>query len=204
MTKWNQCILEKFYCVPNHSVISNSLRPCRLLPARLLCLWTPPGKNTGEVLAILPILEKCCHFLLQVIFLTQGSNFSLLCLLHYQAGSLPAESLGKPGKKFSVPCIISLWSASNSAAVVVNNWHTSSQISISRPCWVTQIFIKRSFTDPWKCAILKHKISKKNENVNNTTYRLYCVCPEIHMLKSLSPVLHNVAVLVNAVFIEVN
>ena len=118
--------------------------------------------------------------------------------------SVPAESLGKPGKKFEVPCIIPLWSASNSAAVVVNNWHTSSQISISRPCWVTQIFIKRSFTNPWKCAILKHKISKKNENVSNISYGLYCVCPEIHMLKSLSPVLHNVAVLVNAVFIEVN
>ena len=32
---------------------------------RLLCPWDPPGKNTGVG----------CHFLLQGIFLTQGSHF---------------------------------------------------------------------------------------------------------------------------------
>ena len=36
----------------------------RLKPARLLCPWDSPGKNTGVV----------CHFLLQGIFPTQGSN----------------------------------------------------------------------------------------------------------------------------------
>ena len=36
-----------------------------------------------------------CHFLLQGIFPTQGSNPRLLCLLHWQAGSLP---LAPPGK----------------------------------------------------------------------------------------------------------
>ena len=30
------------------------------------------------------------------IFPTQGSNPSLICLLHWQAGSLPAEPLEKP------------------------------------------------------------------------------------------------------------
>ena len=35
--------------------------------ARLLCPWDLPDKNTG----------MCCHFLLQGIFLTQGSNPSL-------------------------------------------------------------------------------------------------------------------------------
>ena len=39
---------------------------------RLRCLWDVPGKNTGVG----------CHFLLQAIFPTQGSNLSLLCLLH--------------------------------------------------------------------------------------------------------------------------
>ena len=29
-----------------------------------------------------------CHFLFQGIFLTQGSNLCLLCLLHWQADSL--------------------------------------------------------------------------------------------------------------------
>ena len=40
-------------------------------PARL-CPWDSPGKNTGVG----------CHFLLQGIFLTQGSNVRLSCLLH--------------------------------------------------------------------------------------------------------------------------
>ena len=39
---------------------------------RLLCPWDFPGKNTGVG----------CHFLLQRIFLTQGSNPCLLHLLH--------------------------------------------------------------------------------------------------------------------------
>ena len=39
-----------------------------LYPARLLCSWNSPGKNTGV----------CCHSLLQGIFLTQGSNLGLL------------------------------------------------------------------------------------------------------------------------------
>ena len=44
-----------------------------------------PGKNT----------EVGCHFLFQGIFPTQGSNQHLLCLLHWQVGSLPQESPGK-------------------------------------------------------------------------------------------------------------
>ena len=50
-------------------VMSDSVQPFGLLPTRLLCSWDSPGKNT----------EVGCHFLLQGIFLTQGSN---LCLLH--------------------------------------------------------------------------------------------------------------------------
>ena len=46
-----------------------------------------PGKNTGVG----------CHFLLQEIFLTQGLNRHLLCLLHWQMDSL---SLAPPGKPF--------------------------------------------------------------------------------------------------------
>ena len=49
----------------------------------LLCLWNCPGKNTGVG----------CHFLLQGIFPTQGLN---LCLLHWQADSLPLNYVGSP------------------------------------------------------------------------------------------------------------
>ena len=45
-----------------------------------------PDKNTGVG----------CHALLQEIFLTQGSNPSFLCLLHWQADSLPLVPPGKP------------------------------------------------------------------------------------------------------------
>ena len=53
------------------SVMSSSLQPHGLQPARLLCLRYSPGKNTGAG----------CHALLQGIFPTQGSNPCLLCLL---------------------------------------------------------------------------------------------------------------------------
>ena len=53
----------------SHSVMSDSLRPHGLSPTRLLCPWHFPGKSTGV----------SCHFLLQGIFPTQGSN---PCLLH--------------------------------------------------------------------------------------------------------------------------
>ena len=48
------------------------------VPARLLCPWDFPGKNTGAG----------CHFQLQGTFLTQRSNPRLLLLLHWEAGSL--------------------------------------------------------------------------------------------------------------------
>ena len=46
-----------------------------------------PGKNTGVG----------CHALLQGIFLTQGSNPCVLCLLQWQMGSSPLVPPGKPG-----------------------------------------------------------------------------------------------------------
>ena len=48
-------------------------------PTRLLCPWGSLAKNTGV----------SYHALLQGIFLTQGSNPCLLCLVHWQADSLP-------------------------------------------------------------------------------------------------------------------
>ena len=63
-----------------------TLWPHGLQPARLLHPWNSPGRNTGVG----------CHSLLQGIFLTQESNPHLLCLLHWQVGSLPPELPGKP------------------------------------------------------------------------------------------------------------
>ena len=53
--------------------------------------WESPGKITGG-----------CHFLLQGIFPTQGSNPGLLCLLHWQAGSLPPAPPGKPMNRITL------------------------------------------------------------------------------------------------------
>ena len=42
-----------------------------------VCPWDSAGKNSGVG----------CHALLQGIFLTQGLDLHLLCLLHWQEGS---------------------------------------------------------------------------------------------------------------------
>ena len=72
-------------------ITANAIMVCACLlscfsHARLLCPWDSPGKNIGVD----------CYFLLQGIFLTQGSNLCLLHLLHWQVGSLPLAPPGKP------------------------------------------------------------------------------------------------------------
>ena len=67
----------------SHLAVSDSPRPLGLQPARLLCPWDFPGKNTGVD----------WHFLLQEIFPTEGSN---LRLLHWQAGSFPPTTWETP------------------------------------------------------------------------------------------------------------
>ena len=69
-----------------------------LTPCNLMDYGPPsssvPGKNAGAG----------SHFLLQGIFPTLGSN---LCLLHWQADSLPLHYLGSPKEciKCVIPCI---------------------------------------------------------------------------------------------------
>ena len=75
------------------SVVSDFVRPYGLQPARLLCLWDSPGKNT----------EVSYHALLLGIFLSQGSNPCLLHLLYWQAGSLPLVPPGKPVQHLTYP-----------------------------------------------------------------------------------------------------
>ena len=61
-------LLPVLHVCVSRSVISDSLWPHELQPAKLLCPWDSPGKNTG----------MGCHFLLQRIFLTQGLNSGLM------------------------------------------------------------------------------------------------------------------------------
>ena len=69
---------------------TRSLQSCQLCATpwtvahQTPCPWGSPGKNTGVG----------CHALLQGTFPTQGLNPHLLCLLHWQADSLPLHHLG--------------------------------------------------------------------------------------------------------------
>ena len=69
-------INKRIISMLSHSVVFHSLQPHGLWPARRLCPWGSPGKNTGVG----------CHSLLQGIFSTWGLNPGLLhCrwFLHY-------------------------------------------------------------------------------------------------------------------------
>ena len=55
---------------PVMTVVSDSVRPHRWQPNRLLCPWDSPGKNTGVG----------CHFLLQCMKMKSESEVAQLCL----------------------------------------------------------------------------------------------------------------------------
>ena len=82
-----ECVVFFFLTLYVYSVMSNSLQPHGLQPTRLPHLWNFLGKNTGAG----------SYFLLQGIFLTQGSNPPPLSrLLHWQDGFFTIEPPGKP------------------------------------------------------------------------------------------------------------
>ena len=66
------------------SVMSNSLRPHGLQPARLLCPWDSAGKNTGVG----------CHFLLKGIFSHSGIKPTFLVSLALAGGFFTTIHLG--------------------------------------------------------------------------------------------------------------
>ena len=67
------------------SVVSNSVRPHRQHPTRLLCPWDSPGKNTGVG----------CHFLLQCMKVKSESEVAQSCptLSDPMVCSLPGSSV---------------------------------------------------------------------------------------------------------------
>ena len=71
---------------------AKSLHLCPTLCNPVDC--SPPSSSVHGILQA--ILEWGCHALLQGIFHTQGSSPGLLHLLHWQEGSLPLASPGKP------------------------------------------------------------------------------------------------------------
>ena len=99
------CVLSRFSCVRLCVNIWNVALQAPLSDSL--------GKNTGVG----------CHVLLQGVFPTQGSNSCLLCLLHWQAGSLP---LALPGK---LP---------NSSLVKGRKWYLLSWV-YNKASWVFKI-----------------------------------------------------------------
>ena len=71
----DSCELLLWTLVLRCSIMSDSLWPHGLYPARLLCPWDFPGKNNG----------MGCHFLLHGILSTQGSNLLLGRILYHWA-----------------------------------------------------------------------------------------------------------------------
>ena len=80
------------------SVMSDSLWPQGLYPARLLCSWDSPGKNTGEG----------SQALLQGIFPTQGLNLCLLRLLHCR-WILYHQATGEAISHFTYVCTLTIF-----------------------------------------------------------------------------------------------
>ena len=75
------CVCANFSCV--------LCDPMDYSPPGFSVCGDSPGKNTGVG----------CHALLRGLFLTQRENQHLLCLLHWQVGSLPLVPPGKPAEK---------------------------------------------------------------------------------------------------------
>ena len=94
----------------------DSLWPYGPYPIRLLCPWDSPSKNTGVGF----------HTFLQVIFLTQELNTHLLCLLHWQAGSLSLSTTWDPCSINSV-----VVQSSSCAWLLVTQWTVACQASLS-------------------------------------------------------------------------
>ena len=78
------------------SVVSDSVRPQRWQPTRLLCPWDSPGKNTGVG----------CHFLLQCMKSESEVAQSCPTLRDPMDCSLPGSSIHGifPGKSTGVGC----------------------------------------------------------------------------------------------------
>ena len=87
---------------PNHcyEVYHNGYQAVSVCPWSLspVCLYATPWTIACQAPLSMDFPVKnsgaSCQFLLQGIFKTQGSNPCLLCLLHWQADSLPQHHLG--------------------------------------------------------------------------------------------------------------
>ena len=105
-----------------------------------------------------------CHALLQGIFLTQGSNLSLFCILHWQVGSLPLAPPGMPrnwesvSDRFVLPSFSMTWPDSPDPVNAGQGWEgTHCKLLILHPLLhakcgcihLTHVHNLRRKTRPW-------------------------------------------------------
>ena len=90
-------------CSSFAAVMSDSVQPYRRQPTSVHSRLDSPGKHTGVG----------CHLLLQEIFLTQGLKLSLLCLLHWQAGSSPLAAPSKLHTALNCILVFFSWSCTH-------------------------------------------------------------------------------------------
>ena len=95
-TNGKRLLMKEHVCMLSPSVMSDSLWPYGPYPTRILCPWHSPGKNT----------RVGYHFLLQRIFLTQGSNPHFLLLLHCWWILYPLSHLESPFNEGEFPLFI--------------------------------------------------------------------------------------------------
>jgi len=115
------------------------LRSHGLQPTRLLLSMGFPGKHSGVV----------CHFLLQGIFLSQGSNSHLL---HWSKDSLPLSHQGSPTSKDKPLIRLKVWPVESPIAIkrisnlrspknyFSNDEHSSYNMEWGRPLKAEQVF----------------------------------------------------------------
>ena len=96
----NHLVCQPWACLTPYSIacvciLSHFDRVWLLATLWLPCPWNSPGENAGAG----------CHALLQGIFPTERLNLRLLCLLHWQVGSLPKHHLESPQHSIVSPVL---------------------------------------------------------------------------------------------------
>ena len=111
------------------------LQTCPTLGDPIDC--SPPGSSVHGILQARILVWAAMPFS-RGIFQTQGSNPYLLCLLHWQVGSLlPAP----PGKPYLSPASLQSWESP-----VFNNQSSLLTVAINDHSWITKFMVIASIT----------------------------------------------------------
>ena len=118
--------------------MSDSVRPHRRQPTRLLCPWDSPGKNTG----------MGCHFLLQCMKVKRESKITQLCptLSDPMGCSLPGSSIREIFQARVLECVAIAFSVIFS----FSTWHRLSLGADLSLCISIYLMIWQS---PWEHGV---------------------------------------------------